>query len=612
MGHSLRSRAYTAAGALMIVGASSFAGDAAADYHPINPTMSGQTITLTGHDLTVDQVVAIARYGAKVQLSPEAKQRNADTWGLMMEGSTEGMAIYLFNRGGGNQREIEQFKGDPLSDENKAYFEQRDAILPPFKPSAAPQGPTNPSNAEIDDEDAARAIMVVRANQMTYLPSSPPVMQALIDLINAGITPVMKARGGTGEALGPTAGNITTVIRGGGEAYYHGQRMPAAEALQKAGLKPTALMPGDGTTGTVNADVAGMGALLVADAKSLLGWIDLTYAMDLDGMNSSITPLFSPVQANRPYRWITWDAARVLDMLKGSYLLEDEGDSDQKLKRIIQDPESLRAGYVRQGAAWEEWGDLKDDVTIQMNWSEHNPAVKPDTSAKDSWELATPWAQKNFVKGGKQSNGKHGFIFSNANWDPYPLGNRLEAFTIALANMDVGVMLRQERFNSTFFTVVTAREVLGDAAGGGRGGGGGGGGGFGGGAGNNHEVYQRIQGLLNPVPPEGYSGDPDNVEELDAETLFKIARAQQAVLESWTLVANDFNTGVRWMDVRKKQKEDRAFGAAPTAALAAFRGSGETPYNFVRTTPATTFYPGGPAMPESAEPAVKSVGKGAK
>ena len=609
MSHASRLRVYAALGVLMILGAGP-AGPAKADYHPITPTMAEKTITLTGHDLTVDQVVAVARYGAKVQLSPEAKQRNADTWGLMMEGSTEGMSIYLFNRGGGNQREIVQFKGDPLSDENKAFFEQRDAILPPYQPQTDPQVPINPSSAEIDDEDVARAIMVVRANQMTYLPASPQVMQALIDMINAGITPVMKARGGTGEALGPTAGNITTAIRGGGEAYYKGQRVSAADALAKAGLKPTALMPGDGTTGTVNADVAGMGALLVADAKNLLEWVDLTYAMDLDGMNSSITPLFSPVQANRPYRWITWDAARILDMLKGSYLFNDEGDSDPKIKRIIQDPESLRAGYVRQGAAWEEWGNLRDDVTIQMNWSEHNPAVKPDVSPKDSWELSTPWAQKYFVKGGKESNSKHGFIFSNANWDPYPLGNRLEAFTIALANMDVGVMLRQERFSSTFFTVVTAQEVLGPSAAPQRGGGGFGG--FGNGAGNNHEVYQRIQGLINPVPPEGYSGDPDGVEELDAESLFKIARTQQAVLESWTLVANDLNTAARWMDVRKAQDQKRGFGPAPTAALAAFRNSGQTPYNFVRTTPASTFYPGGPAIPESAEPALKGIGKGAK
>ncbi|HTI66870.1 MAG TPA: aromatic amino acid lyase [Caulobacteraceae bacterium] len=597
MALSKRLFANAALGALMALGTSGVAGQALAAYHPITPTMADKTVTLTGRDLTVDEVVQVARYGAKVRLSPEAKQRAADTWGLMMQGSTEGMAIYLFNRGGGSQREITVFSGDPMSKANEAYFEDRNRILPEFKATASTD-PVNPSFAELDDEDVNRAIMVVRLNQMTYLPASPQYVQAITDLINAGITPVMRARGGTGEALGPTSGNITTTVRGGGEAYYKGERMSSAEALRRAGLKPTRLLPGDATTGTVNADVAGMGALLVADAKSLLDWIDLVYAMDLNGMNSSVTPLFSPVQANRPYRWINWNANRVLNMMRGSYLFEDEGN-DPKIKRIIQDPESLRAGYVRSGAAWQQWSTLKDDVTLQMNWSEHNPAVKPDTSPSDSWELATPWALKNYVKGGPQSNGKHGFIFSNANWDPYPLNTTVEAFTIALANLDVAVLMRQQRFQSTFFTVVTPEEILGPAGGAQRN--------FNIGAGSNVEVYQRIQGLINPVPPEGLFTDPEGVEELDAEGLFKLERAQRAVLESWTLVANDFATGARWMDIRKAQRPTRNFGPAPTAALAAYKASGQTPYNFIRTVAATKFYPGDAPMPGSAEPAIRAL-----
>src|SRR5258708_39627363 len=52
---------------------------------------------------------------------------------------------------------------------------------------------------------------------------------------------------------------------------------------------------------------------------------------------------------------------------------------------------------------------------------------------------------KYYVKGTAANNNQCGFIFSNANWDPYPLSNRLESFTIALANMDGAVMLRQGR-----------------------------------------------------------------------------------------------------------------------------------------------------------------------
>jgi histidine ammonia-lyase len=43
--------------------------------------MAAKTITLTGHDMTIDQVIQVARYGSKVQLSAEAKQREADNYG---------------------------------------------------------------------------------------------------------------------------------------------------------------------------------------------------------------------------------------------------------------------------------------------------------------------------------------------------------------------------------------------------------------------------------------------------------------------------------------------------------------------------------------------------
>ena len=95
------------------------------------------------------------------------------------------------------------------------------------------------------------------------------------------------------------------------------------------------------------------------------------------------------------------------------------------------------------------------------------------------------------MKGGKNSNGKHGFIFSNANWDPYPLSNDLEAFTIAIANMDIAIMLRAERFGSEFFTGEGSQNTL-KSLGGGRS--------IGGDFGN-HETWQHIQAQIMPVPP---------------------------------------------------------------------------------------------------------------
>jgi histidine ammonia-lyase len=579
-------RGSAAACALSAIGLCALKNPASAqEYHPIKPTMSDQTVVLTGDDLTIDQVIRVARYGAKVKVSPEAKQRNLDTFNLMNEGAAEGIPIYLFNRFAGAGREIVRFTGDPMSSENRPKLEEQS--LETFKNAINTRDLHGP---EFKDEDAVRAMMVIRANQMTYLAASPGLLQASVDLINADITPIMRSRSGTGEAQGPCASAMNAAMVGSGEAYVRGVRMPAADALRNAGLKPLQPAPGDSTMSSVNCDVAGLAAVLVEDARQYLEWVDLAYAIDLNGMNSSLSPLFMPVQVSRPYPWINWVSARVLDMLRGGYLFEED------TTRIIQDPESLRAGYVRHGSAWEEWANLRDAVTIQINGTEHNPVTRVNVSPKDSWELSTPQAMKYYVKGSAANNNKHGFVFSNANWDPYPLSNRLEAFTIALANMDVAVMLRQERFRSTFFTVVRAQDVLktppekmGQ--------------GYAGSGWTTHEVWQTIQGLINPVPPEGYSTDPEGVEELDAESLFKAKRAREVVEESWMLVASDLNSGAYWMEVRNAQDPNRHFGTAPTAVWQAIRATGWGPpaiLALIHSTPASKFYPAGPAMPTEA------------
>src|SRR6202789_1028315 len=417
-------------------------------YTPIAPIMSDRTITLTGRDLSIDEIVAVARHGAKVELGAEARRREAENYGLLLEAAAEGVPVYWFNRGAGEQRETVMFDGDPMSRKNRALIEK--SQLAAFR-----EGALWGTGPEVSDEEIVRAMMVVRANAMTYNAPSPQLAQMLLDFLNRRITPVVQSRGTLGEGDLAPLSNVGAAMVGVGEVYYQGARMTATEALTRAGPKPIQPFAADiNALTSSNAYATGIAALAVFDAQQALDWADLIYAMDLDGMNSSITPLSTVVQRERPFKWLNWEAARVRDMLKGSYLFGDDPH------RIIQDPESLRASAIRQGSAWEDWAALRDAVVLQMNSSDHNPAVRTDLSPEDSWELSTPQMMKYFIKGGKNSNGKHGYIVSNANWDPYPMANKLEEFLIALANMDIAVSLRIDRFSNTFFTSADAAQVL--------------------------------------------------------------------------------------------------------------------------------------------------------
>ncbi len=561
-------------------------------YQPITYDRVEETITLTGHDMTIEQVVLIARHGAKVKLSPEARQRSADAFGLLLQGAAEGMPIYWFNRGAGSQREVSIFEGSPMEPENKALLEARQ--LARFE-----AGATGAYGPEIADEAVVRAMMAIRANTMSYEAASPDLTDALVNLINAGITPVVNSRGTLGEGDLAILGHIGAAMVGSGEVYYKGSRMPASEALKKAGLKP--LQPfgaDDAALVSTNAYAIARSALLVADAKQLLDWTDVSYAMALNGMNSSVTPISMPVQSNRPFEWLNWDAERVLKMLRGSYLLEDDP------QRIIQDPLSLRASSQRQGSAWEAWSRLRDATLISMNVSDHNPAVRPGLTPDSSWELSSPHMMKFYVEGGELSGGKSGYIFSNANWDPYPLANDIEAFTLALANMGVAVVLRIDRFSNPFFTVVSPGEVLDMSqeemwsapSGGGY---------------LPVDLWQEMSTYMVPLTPQGQA-IVSTVEDLEANTRLKLDHATSAVDVGMHLVAQDLMMNAFWMDVRKAQDPSRLFGPAPTAAHAALRKVvplkapdgqrptqpyGQTVYEFMKATPASQFIVENPPMP---------------
>jgi len=586
--------------AWIVVGVSGAAAPApaASDYVRLTPTMSDKTVTLTGRDLTIEQLVDIARRGAKIQLGAEAKQRQADNYGLLLEAAAEDVAVYWFNRGAGDQRETIMFSGDPLTPKNKEYLEQTQLMYFRFG-TAMGYGP------EVNEEEIVRAMMAIRANAMVYNAPSPQLSQMLTDLLNHRITPVVQSRGTLGEGDLAQLSNVGAAMVGAGEVYYQGTRMSAAEALAKAGLKPIQPFAADSNALTSSdAYATAIAALTVNDARQALEWADLIYAMDLIGMNSSITPLSAVVQRDRPFRWLNWDAARVLDMLKGSYLFNDDP------QRIIQDPESLRASSIRQASAWEDWAALRDAVVVQMNSSDHNPAVRTDLSPQDSWELSTPQMMKYFIKGGSHSNGKHGYIVSNANWDPYPMANKLEAFVISLANMDVAVSLRIDRFSNQFFTKAQPTEILHVAPGTGFRLFFAGGGGF-----TPVDLQQEIQSLTNPVAPSG-AAIVATVEDLQAQTRIKAFRARQAVSTTFDLLAHDLLTATFWMDVRKAQDATRDFGVGPTAAWTAFRKvvpllpladkTGEpsrpmTAAAFLKSTSATTYYSGGGAMPAPQE-----------
>lgn len=559
----------------------------ASAFTAINPSQSSTTVTLTGKDITIDQVVAVARFGAKVQLSPEARQRSLDAYNLLLEGARQNIPIYFFNRGTGSQRETIIFEGDALTPANRQLLLDRQLAV--FKNGA--RGGIGP---EVADEDIVRAMMVVRANTMVYEAATPELTQMLIDLLNKQVTPVVQSRGSPGEGDLPQMGNVAGTMAGVGDAYYKGKRMHASKALDRAGLDPLVPFAADqAALVSTNAFSAGQAALLLYEARRMLDWADLTYAMNMLGLNSSITPLTAVPQSLRPYPYQNKQARRLLNLIRGSYLFEFE-QGDDRLRRIIQDPLSFRDYSQRNGALWEAYDRLKKNILIQINSSDHNPAVLPGSRPSDSWELDTPWLRRYFIQPGPYSS-KGGFILSNANFVAQPWGTDVEAFTIAVGESVAGSVQRVLRLTDAFFTVVTTVDVLpanvralapplGASY-------------------TISDLMAEIQVLSNPMPAQGLSL-VSNVEDMETYTRQRTERARKAVDNAMLLIGQELLSASYWMELRKAQKPDRSFGQAPAAALAALRKvipwqldpnarpekpAGEIVYEFMLANPAGSF-----------------------
>jgi histidine ammonia-lyase len=546
---------------------------------PINPTKAHKTITLTGHDLTIQDVVDIARYGAKVKIAKRHTKYMNRAYNLIIGAARQGIPVYRFNRGAGAARETVIFEGDPYSPANFANLASR-------RLNAANGGRwrvRDPYIPYVESEEIVRAMIAVRANNITYVANGPATAQKLADLLNHRITPLVQGDGFYhGEGDLPQMGNVESAMFGFGEVFYEGERMAASDALDRAGLEPGGVDPDDPGNDlglfrgiySTNAYTFGQTALLVHDAKKVLDWHDLIFSVSMHGLNSSITPLSRvPQEIERPLPYANWQADRMLGILGDSYLYDLEFEvvngQVEGIPRLLQDPLSYRTYPWRNGAAWRAWDELRKTTLIEINSSDHNPSTAPGIRPSDSPELQTPWFMRHYVRPtprntpfeGFESEG--GFTLSNSNFNKTELSGNVEQFVIALTDTVHTIALRTLRIGQPFFSVIVPSDVLtaeelaraapqhqGSAVIG--------------------ALVDELQALTMPIPVE-FDAERIHPDETTTFGSEKTAKARLALDVALRLIGQEALAATFWADVRRVQRPARSFGEAPVCAWEAFR-----------------------------------------
>jgi histidine ammonia-lyase len=200
----------------------------------------------------------------------------------------------------------------------------------------------------------------------------PQVIQSLLDLRDRDVMPCIPAKGSVGASgdLAPLAHLAATLI-GEGFARANGEIMPAAEALQRRGLKPLVLAPKEGLAllnGTQVSTALALAALF--RTERIFAAAIVTGALSVDAARGSDTPFDARIHAARGQRGQIETAAQYRALLAGSAIRESHLDCGR-----VQDPYSLRCQPQVMGACLDNIRHAAGILTIEANAASDNPLV---------------------------------------------------------------------------------------------------------------------------------------------------------------------------------------------------------------------------------------------
>ena len=313
-----------------------------------------EKLVLTGNNLTIEEVVQVAKNFAPVEISSEAKERLIAGRQLVFDLVDADFPIYGFNVGVGWNKDRKVFK-EFFAQYNANLIRSHSIGVPPY--------------ASIED---TRAVMLARLGTMLVgcTGVAPEIPEMYAEMLNKGIHPLIPERGSVGEGDIGLLSHIGLAIIGEGEVIYNGKQMPSTEAFERAGLKPLTLGPKDGLAiVSSNAMGAGQAAIVLKEVENLLKMADVIYALSLEGVNGSIAPLDERIQRLRRYTGQQEIAKNVLGYLQGSYLFgTDRG-------KAVHDPLCFRDYSQVHGAVREMLEYAKERLEIQLNTTEDNPCL---------------------------------------------------------------------------------------------------------------------------------------------------------------------------------------------------------------------------------------------
>ena len=318
-------------------------------------------IVIDGNNLTIEDVLHVARGGMPVSLAPAAKRRMEKSRAWVEKSVREQEVVYGITTGFGAFQNV-SIAPDKLRDL------QRNLILSHCAGVGEPFS-----------EEVVRAMMVLRANALAKGFSGIRVstVERLLAMLNKGIHPVVPSQGSVGASgdLAPLS-HMAAVLIGEGEALYKGKRMSGKQAMKAAGVIPVVLEAKEGlalNNGTQA--MTALGLLALHDAERIADVADIAAAMTLEAVKGKSAPFAPQVHITRPHAGQLVSARNIRSMIRGSRLI-DRVDDDTRDK--VQDSYSIRCAPQVHGASRDAMVYVRRVIETEINSATDNPLIFAD------------------------------------------------------------------------------------------------------------------------------------------------------------------------------------------------------------------------------------------
>ncbi|MCL6516139.1 histidine ammonia-lyase [Alicyclobacillus sp.] len=330
-------------------------------------------VQVGGREVGLSDVTDVAWRGARVVLDARAIAAMARAAGMVTDLVRAGRVVYGVNTGFGKLAAV------------RLDGEETEALqVNLLRSHACGVGPPFP-------EDVVRAMMFLRLVSVARGNSGirPETAEALTACLNAGIHPVVPQQGSLGASgdLAPLA-HLALVLIGEGEAVFQGERLPGAEALRRAGIRPVRLGPKEGLA-LINGTQAmtAVGVLAFQRARWVAEAADAAAALSVEALLGLIDPFAAPIHRLRGHPEQAEVAARLMRYLAGSGLAGWSASEDttrpgpeasSKRGSRVQDAYSLRCVPQVHGASWRALHHVGETLAIEVNAVTDNPLLLPD------------------------------------------------------------------------------------------------------------------------------------------------------------------------------------------------------------------------------------------